>query len=736
MERMIRMKGLIGWLAATIFASLLAGCGGGGGSPGTVGGGTVTPPTTSKVASVAVQASASTIASSGLAGTEVTLTAIVKDSGGNALVGETVSFTASSGTVSSTNRVTDTAGQVAEKLSVAGDASLRVITVTASAGGRTSAPVQVAVVTAVPSLSLTTDSGTLASAGAAGSEVTVVALVRDANNTALPGVVVDLKADSGSLTLTSRTTNAQGIVSEKLSTGGDPASRAIRITASAAGAAPVATVVNVAGNRLTVNAPSTINAGAAADVAVKLVDSAGNALVGKAVTFASNANALTVKGGGTAVTNAAGQLILTYAASGGSADVITVRSLGETASTAIAINTSSFAVRVLDGGGNVVTSTNIGSCRQVAVTGGGAGDVTISSSRGTVYANAGCTVPLNGALTLASGAATAYIDANSPGVATLTARAGILGTQSDLEFVAPLTTASTITVQADPAVIGVNTAGSITQQVTLRAVVRDGPAQNNPVKNALVSFSIQSDASGGSLTQPSDVTTAADGSATVSFIAGATPTATNGVQIRARIVGGGVVNNSATAMLTVAQRSLFISAGTGNLVSTPDSSTYQQDFAVFVTDAAGNAVSGVRLTTSVLPVSYFKGLLGYSDPGPWLPVQRIPCDNEDLNRNGILDAGEDLNGNGRLEPGIPVTVTPAVTTDATGRATVSLVYPRDRANWLDVNLTVRGQANGSESTYTSLVHLLGLSSDYTNQNVTPPGAVSPYGVGTTCSNPQ
>lgn len=189
-------------------------------------------------------------------------------------------------------------------------------------------------------------------------------------------------------------------------------------------------------------------------------------------------------------------------------------------------------------------------------------------------------------------------------------------------------------------------------------------------------------------------------------------------------------------MLTVAQRSLFISAGTGNLITTPDSSTYQQDFAVFVTDAAGNAVSGVRLTTSVLPVSYFKGLLGYSDPGPWLPVQRIPCDNEDLNRNGILDAGEDLNGNGRLEPGIPVTVTPAVTTDATGRATVSLVYPRDRANWLDVNLTVRGQANGSESTYTSLVHLLGLSSDYTNQNVAPPGAVSPYGVATTCSNPQ
>ncbi|KQQ47621.1 Ig-like group 1 domain-containing protein [Duganella sp. Leaf126] len=732
------MKRIIGWLAATTFATLLGGCGGGGGSPGTVGGGagTGTPATPSKVASVALQASAATIASSGAAGTEVTLTAIVKDSGGNALVGETVSFSASSGTVSSTNRLTDTSGHVTEKLSVAGDASLRTITVTASAGGQTSAPVQVAVVTAVPTLALTTDSGTLASSGAAGSEATVVALVRDANNTALPGVVVDLKADSGSLTLTSRTTNAQGIVTEKLSTGGDPSSRAIRITAGAVGATAVSTVVNVAGNRLTLNAASTINAGAAADVAVKLVDSAGNALVGKPVTFSSNANALTVKGGGAAVTNAAGQLILTYAASGGSADVITVRSLGETASAAIAINTSSFAVRVLDGSGNPVTGTAIGSCRQVAVTGGGSGDVTLSSSRGTVYADAGCSTPLSGALTLAGGAATAYIDASGPGVATLTAKAGNLGAQTDLEFVAPLTAASTITVQADPAVIGVNTAGSITQQVTLRAVVRDGPAQNNPVKNAQVSFAILADASGGALTQPSDVTTAADGSATVSFIAGATPTATNGVQIQARIVGGGVVNNSATAQLTVAQRSLFISAGTGNQIGTPDSATYQQDYAVFVTDAAGNAVSGVRLTASVLPVRYYKGALVYTAPGPWAPGPQTACDNEDLNRNGILDAGEDLNGNGKLDPGIPVNVTPAVTTDASGRATVSLVYPRDRVNWLDVALTVRGQANGSESTYTSLVHLLGLSSDYTNQNVAPPGAVSPYGVATTCSNPQ
>ncbi|MBY0556767.1 MAG: Ig-like domain-containing protein, partial [Burkholderiaceae bacterium] len=315
------MNKIRGWLALLVCATLLSACGGGGGSPGSNSNG-VAP---SKAASVLLQASATTLASSGLDGTEVTLTVIVKDSGGNALPGETVNFSASSGTISNTNRVTNSSGQVTEKLSTKGDTSLRKITISASAGSVKSGEITVDVINAVPTLSLTTDGGTLASAGTAGNEVNVVALVRDANNTVMSGVTVDLKADSGSLSLTSRVSNAQGLVTEKLGTGGDPTSRAIRITASVPGAAPVSTIVNVAGNKLTLNAQPTINVGASADITLKLVDSAGNALSGKAVQFSSNANSLTVKGGGAAVTNSAGQLVLSYAASGGSADVVTVK---------------------------------------------------------------------------------------------------------------------------------------------------------------------------------------------------------------------------------------------------------------------------------------------------------------------------------------------------------------------------------------------------------------------------
>ena len=95
-----------GWLGALTCASLLAACGGGGGSPGT----NFNGQQPSKASSVVLTASAGTIASSGQDGTEVTLTAIVKDGSNNVLPNETVTFKSSSGNISSTNRTTDNNG--------------------------------------------------------------------------------------------------------------------------------------------------------------------------------------------------------------------------------------------------------------------------------------------------------------------------------------------------------------------------------------------------------------------------------------------------------------------------------------------------------------------------------------------------------------------------------------------------------------------------------------------------
>lgn len=728
------MKKFTSWLTLCLSASLLAACGGGGGSPGTNSNG-VAP---SKAASIVLTSSATTIGSSGAAGTEVTLTAIVKDSNNAALSNEAVSFKASSGNIVAASATTDASGTVTAKLNVQGDSSLRAITITASDGSVTSNAVTVNVVSATQTIVLTTDSGTLQSSGTAGTEVTVTAVVRDASNSVLPNVPVTLSSDSGSLTNTSRTTDANGKITEKLSTGGDPTSRTIKLTASVPNAPAATAVVNVVGTKLTINASSTLSLGASADINVTLVDSAGNALFGKAVAFStSNAsNSLSVKGGGAAVTNAAGQLILTYQANAGGSDAVTVKSTGESATAPVSVNASSFALAVQSAGGAAESSANIGGCQIVLVTGSPSASVSVSSSLGNVYSDAACSSNLSTPLTTTGGTATAYVNAGSPGVATLTAAASNGATvQGTVEFIAPLTSAATISLQSNPRTIASNTAGTSTQQATLRAVVLDGTAQNNLVKNAQVAFSIVADSSGGSLTQPAVVLTGADGSASVNYIAGTSATALNGVQIKATIQGG-VSSASATTNLTVAQKSLFITAGTGNTVGTPSATTYQLDYTIFVTDAAGNAVSGTKLTASVVPTNYYKGVMAYlGTTGPWTPITHLACANEDTNGNGLLDAGEDTNHNNVLDPRIPLTVTSSVTTNASGQAVVSMVYPRDHAYWIDVNLVIGGQVAGTESTYTTLVHLPGLGTDYATQNQSPPGQVSPYGSdATTCTN--
>lgn len=725
-------------LTAVVCAGLLAACGGGGGSPGANGNGTP-PVVVSKVATVSLVASAVTIDSSGADGTEVTLTAIVKDANSNALAGETVEFKSDSGIISNTNRVSNSSGAVVEKISVKDNAAPRVITITANVGTVVSTAVKITVVVAMPTLTLTADRGQLASSGAAGSEVNLVALVKDSNNNVVPGMTVGLSSDSGNLTYTNRVTDAKGAVAAKLDIGGDPTSRTITVTATTTGAKAQTISLTVAGNKLVINNSGTIKVGSSTDIAVKLVDSSGNALAGKAVTFASSVtgNTLSVKDGGSAVTNSAGQLVLSYKAVTAGVDTITVKSMGETASSSINVSASNFTVNAVDGAGAPLATASINSCQKVAIHYDIAnvpqpGAVALSISRGGAFSDSGCSSAIAAPLTLVNGNVVGYVKASSPGVGTLTATIGGLTTQGTLEFLAPLTAASTVSVQADPAVLGVNTDKSTTQQATLRAIVLDGTAANNLVKNAQVAFTIVNDPSGGTLTQPSVVTTGADGTASISYVAGSTATQLDGVVIQAQLQGASTATG--TVKLTVAKKSLFITAGTGSTVGTPTDATYQLDYAVFVADAAGNPVPGVNITSSVRPRYFYKGQLAFiGTQGPWdvstqPGLAPVACPNEDVNSDGILQANEDYNGDKILTPGNAVLVTPTATTDARGMTTVSLLYARDRAKWLDVDLTIRGQVSGSEARYVAYFRLPGLSTDYSTLAVSPPGRYSPYGI--------
>lgn len=278
---------------------------------------------------------------------------------------------------------------------------------------------------------------------------------------------------------------------------------------------------------------------------------------------------------------------------------------------------------------------------------------------------------------------------------------------------------------------------------TISAVVRD--AQNNLVANKIVAFTL-TDVTGGTLSVPTAVTDL-QGRAQTIYTAGTVPSANNGVQITATVQGSAVTPK--TVSLTVARRQVFISIGTGNQISEPNTAQYKKDYVIQVTDSAGVGVANASLVVSVLSQRYYKGFRTFPLGGTaWTTTYTVPvvagvggCIDEDFNRNGVLDPGEDTNASGKIEAGNIVAVlsssatTPAnVTTDASGFALVSIYYPQEFAYYLDVELRAQAQVQGTAFYASTKFNLEGLASDFTDRNTSPPGPVSPFGVGTLCTD--
>jgi hypothetical protein len=188
---------------------------------------------------------------------------------------------------------------------------------------------------------------------------------------------------------------------------------------------------------------------------------------------------------------------------------------------------------------------------------------------------------------------------------------------------------------------------------------------------------------------------------------------------------------------------------------------YQAPFTVQVTDTAGHAVANQKVTISAVPISYVKGSYRIIDSNgdgtndswaiedPNIPgAESMQCAREDLNQNGILDAGEDINNSGQLEPTNSATVashpthTPTISspgsllTDINGLGYFSLIYPKSEALWSTVRITASIKATGTESAETFDYYLLVLKSDAESIDIMPPGGViaSNYGTVLDCSD--
>lgn len=597
--------------------------------------------------------------------------------------------------------------------------------------------------TKVASVTLVFSSNELASAGAPGSEVAVTALVKTAENTAVAGAKVEFSANSGLLGNASAVTDQGGKATALLGTGGSRLNRPIMVTVKS-GTQSANGVVNVTGTQLSFSGPAFVALGGTADLVATLVDSSGKPIAGAPLTAtATNGNGLQVAA---TASDARGQVPVKFTASTRGTEQLTLSALGASATRTILVGGSDVAltpVVVVDPGGvERMTEVPVGSCAPVGgsymIGGAGqSGSVTVMASRGTLFRNASCSTPLAGALAFSGGAFPAlWIRSDNAGVASIEARVtnGPSG-NTRVEFVAGLATTSRVDLQSDIAVVGGG------ERSTLTAVVRDGTPANNLVKGATVQFSILADPSGGTLLAPFSTVTGSDGIARAVFVAGAADGGKNGTVIQASIAE--LPGAADVTSLTVNKKALSIQFGTGAQITEVLPEILQKDFAVFVADSAGNPVKDVAISVSAWPIAYRKGSYKFyidktdpTDQGMWVQADPIStCPNEDVQRKGIYERAYDTNNDGVLEPGIPLSVSVSGKTDATGVATASLRYPRDRGSWVKVELTVSGSVAGTESVARNAFWLPVVASDVSKRNVSPPGATSPYGM-SSCASAQ
>lgn len=613
-------------------------------------------------------------------------------------------------------------------------------------GGSTTAETTTttATTTTAAAIQLLASSPQVTSSGATAVDLTAVVL--SATRQAVAGRTVTFSTGTDTTAFVNSTSasgvsDANGLVTAKLNIGANKANRTITVSATADSATATNTV-DVTGTTITASGSSSLAFNASTTLTFSLKDSAGTAIPGVTVSVASKTGNTIVPSPVTGITDGAGQITATVTAIAAGNDVVTATAAGATATQAVAISDASFnftAPTLAVGATSIDIPLNTPTPVSVNWTDRGAPQiglaVTFSTSRGEVAGSSaitnaqGNTVGATVQSTSATGAGPAIITASGPG--------GVPAATVNVIFVA--TTATNATVQAIPGTVAFTT-GSVSQSNNssiISVLVRDD--SNNLVKNASVNFTITADTSGGRLTA-SNVTTDVSGSASVTYIAGATSSPANGVGISATVTAvngvalGAAVTGNTT--LTVAGQALLVRLGTDNLVG-GIAPVNTKVYLATVTDAAGNPVVSQTVRFALRPGRYLKGTY---TPGTlvWGQSPKTLCANEDLNFNGILDAGEDLNTNSALEPGGVATVNATGTTDASGNATATITYPKDHSSWTEVILEARSGVAGNDPPATVTFFLPGASADYSNLAVAPPGQTSPYGAGAgannTCAN--
>lgn len=557
-----------------------------------------------------------------------------------------------------------------------------------------------------------------------GTPIDISATVKDLNNVGVADMpVIFSTTDSGSILIVrSNKTDETGTATATLKIT-DATARDIAVKA-VTGTVEGSISVRVTGTSLTLSGQTIMALNGKSPFVVSVRNASNVGVAGVPVTLRSRSgNLITESSPGSSRTDSAGQAKFSVEGRMPGQDVLTATGLGVTQTSEVSISgdvasfeapapaaevvvngTSPVAVRFLAGGVPLANSS-----------------VQLSATRGTLAATTG--------LTDSEGYFRTTIASAQAGLGTISAVTGD-GTATSVDFEFVSRTPAAMDLQASPTTVPANPTGSSGNASELIAKVRD--VAGNPVKGVRVDFSAVVDPSGGSISPAFSLTNSA-GIASTAFIAGPNPSGQNAIQISASIPGT-TVQASQPALLTTVADALAVRMNTGNTIESSDNTTYELPYAVVVSDAAGNPVQGAKVTVSYKPVAFTKGW--YVEQGAaWriLPANSVICPSEDLNQNGVLDAGEDADGDGVLEPSNVATAfidADGGKTDASGFAYVRVKYPRGFANWVAIEVQVTITAtSGTEVRTARRITLPAVLTDLATATNPPGGQVqSPYGV--------
>ncbi|MBE2244157.1 MAG: hypothetical protein IAE86_15485 [Burkholderiaceae bacterium] len=296
-------------------------------------------------------------------------------------------------------------------------------------------------------------------------------------------------------------------------------------------------------------------------------------------------------------------------------------------------------------------------------------------------------------------------------------------------------TPTSATISVDPSVVAPNVDATTNYRSAVRALFLD--SRNRPIPNMRVRFYVNG--YGTFSTSDNIVYTDTNGVALTSFIPGARTSPALGVTITACYEKNDFAScgaNSTTKALTIAADPLSITIGTNNLIIVNEL-TYTQRFVVTAVDIAGRPKANVDITPSIDLPYYIKGL--YTRVGGKWEMQGSPygCPNEDVARTGFYQEAQDINQNGQIDPrksDVAISMVDSTKTDATGKATLQIEYPKNVGSWLQYKILVSAGVAGTEGR-ASWTDVLGVPVTDITQEGTPAFVRSPYGIVTTTAVP-